>query len=47
LRSGRNGATHGGRIAARRRRDHDGRQHNADAVGDLKANMSIEQTKPG
>jgi hypothetical protein len=47
LRSGRDGATHGGRIAARRRRDHEGRQHKATPVDDLEATMSIEQTKPG
>lgn len=47
MRSGRDGATHGGRIAARRRRDHEGRQHKATPVGELEATMSIEQTKPG
>ena len=47
MRSGRDGATHGGRIAARRRRDHEGRRHKATPVGDLEATMSIEQTKPG
>ena len=47
MRSGRDGATHGGRNAARRRRDHEGRQHKATPVSDLKPTMSIEQTKPG
>ena len=47
MRSGRDGARHGGRIAARRRRDHSGRQHNAAPVGDLEPTMSIERTKPG
>lgn len=47
MRSGRDGATHGGRITARRRRDHEGRQHKATPVGELEATMSIEQTKPG
>jgi hypothetical protein len=47
LRSGRNGARPGGRNAARRRRDHEGRQRKATAVGDLKPTMSIEHTKPG
>ena len=47
MRSGRDGATPNGRIAARRRPPHEGRQRKAAAVGDLKATMSIEQTKPG
>lgn len=47
MRSGRDGATHGGRIAARRRRDHKGRQHKAAPVGELEATMSIEHTEPG
>jgi hypothetical protein len=47
LRSRRDGAKPSGRIAARRRPPHEGRQHKATAVGDLKATMSIEQTKPG
>lgn len=47
MRSGRSGARPGGRIAARRRRDHKGRQHKATPVGDLKPTMSIEHTKPG
>ena len=46
MRSGRDGATHGGRIAARRRRDHEGRQRKAVPVGELEATMSIEQTEP-
>jgi len=47
LRSGRDGATHGGRIAVRRRRDHEGRQHKAAPVDELEATMSIEHTEPG
>lgn len=47
MRSGRDGATHGGRIAARRRRDHEGRQSKVAPVSELEATMSIEQTKPG
>lgn len=47
MRSGRDGATHGGRIAARRRRDHEGRQRKVAPVSELEATMSIEQTKPG
>lgn len=47
MRSRRDGAKPSGRIAARRRRDHEGRQHKATPVGDLKPTMSIELTKPG
>lgn len=47
MRSGHNRARPGGRIAARRRRDHQGRQHKAAPVGDLEPTMSIERTKPG
>lgn len=47
MRSGRDGATHGGQIATRRRRDHEGRQRKAVPVGELEATMSIEQTNPG
>jgi hypothetical protein len=47
LRSGRDGARPGGRIAPRRRRDHKGRHHKAAPVGDLEPTMSIERTKPG
>jgi len=46
LRSGCDGATPSGRIAARRRRDHEGRQHKM-AAGELKPTMSIEHTEPG
>lgn len=46
MRSGRDGATHGGRIAARRRRDHEGRRHKT-AAGELEPTMSIEHTEPG
>ena len=47
MRSRRDGATHGGGIAARRRCDREGRQHKATPVGELEATMSIEHTKPG
>jgi hypothetical protein len=47
LRSACDGAKPDGRIAARRRRDHEGRQRKATPIGDLEATMSIEQTKPG
>ena len=47
MRSRRDGARPGGRIAAQRRPDHKGRQHKAAPVGDLKPTMSIERTKPG
>ena len=47
MRSGRDGAKPSGRIAARRRPPHEGRRHKTAAVGDLKATMSTEQTKPG
>ncbi len=47
MRSRRDGARPGGRIAARRRRDHEGRQRKATPVGDLKPTMSIEHTEPG
>ena len=47
MRSPRDGAKPSERIAARRRHDHEGRQHKAAPVGDLKPTMSIEQTKPG
>jgi hypothetical protein len=46
LRSGRNGATPSGQIAARRRRDHKGRRHKT-AAGKLEPTMSIEHTEPG
>ena len=46
LRSGRDGATPSGRIAARRRRDHEGRRHKT-AAGELEPTMSIEHTEPG
>jgi hypothetical protein len=47
LRSRRDGAKPSERIAARRQRDHEGRQRKATPVNDPKATMSIEQTKPG
>jgi hypothetical protein len=47
LRSRRDGAKPSERIAARRQRDHEGRQHKATPVSDLKATMSIEHTEPG
>lgn len=46
MRSGRNGATPSERVAARRRRDHEGRRHKT-AAGELKPTMSIEHTEPG
>lgn len=47
MRSGCDGARPSGRIAARRRHDHEGRQRKTTPIGDLEATMSIEHTEPG